>query len=54
MENTIPVRIYDFLKGHPPFHLFDKNTLLDLAAQAIVQYRPKGELVFNRELCPAD
>ncbi|HRK83486.1 MAG TPA: DUF294 nucleotidyltransferase-like domain-containing protein [Saprospiraceae bacterium] len=52
MENTIPVRIYDFLKGHPPFHLFDKNTLLDLAAQAIVQYRPKGELVFQQGAMP--
>lgn len=52
MENTIPVRIYDFLKGHPPFQLFDKNTLLSLSGQAIVQYRPKGEVIFQQGTMP--
>jgi CBS domain-containing protein len=52
MDNTIPVRIYDFLKGHPPFNLFDRATLLSLASQAIVQYRPKSEVIFQQGTMP--
>ncbi len=48
MENTIPVRIADFLKEHPPFHFFDRKRLLELAERAVVQYRPKGEVIFRQ------
>lgn len=48
MENTIPVRISDFLKEHPPFHLFERKRLATIAEQAVVQYRPKGEVIFKQ------
>ncbi len=52
MENTIPVRIADFLKEHPPFHFFDRKRLLELAGCAVVQYRPKGEVIFRQGEMP--
>lgn len=52
MENTIPVRISDFLKEHPPFQLFERKRLATIAEQAVVQYRPKGELIFKQGEMP--
>lgn len=48
MENTIPLRIYDFLKAHPPFQFFEKEQLLELAEQVVIQYRPQGEVLFRQ------
>jgi len=46
MENTIPLRISDFLKNYPPFHLLDAPALLTLSQGAQVQYKPEGERIF--------
>ncbi|HKK78597.1 MAG TPA: DUF294 nucleotidyltransferase-like domain-containing protein [Phaeodactylibacter sp.] len=48
MENTIPRRIFDFLKDYPPFSLLPRDTLAAVAAEVKVQYFQEGELVFNQ------
>ncbi|MCB0571818.1 MAG: CBS domain-containing protein [Phaeodactylibacter sp.] len=48
MENTIPHRVYDFLKNFPPFNLLGREVLLKIAGQAIVLYRRPEELVFRQ------
>lgn len=45
MENTIATRIYDFLKGYPPFDLLGKSQLMALAERAIVQYCTPDEVI---------
>jgi CBS domain-containing protein len=47
-ENTIAVRIYDFLKDYPPFNLVEKKQLLDVASKVTVQYVPSGTIVFRQ------
>ncbi len=47
MENTIGVRIADFLKSFPPFQLLDKEALIHLAAQVVVRYCQSGEIIFQ-------
>ena len=47
-ENTIGVRIYDFLKEYPPFNLVEKQDLLQLANKVTVQYVPSGTIIFRQ------
>lgn len=48
MENTIPRRIFDFLKDYPPFSLLPRDTLAAVAAEVKVQYFQEGGLVFKQ------
>ena len=52
MDNTIPRRIYDFLKDFPPFNLLDKEVLLLLCERVLVQYRRPEEVVFQQGDAP--
>jgi CBS domain-containing protein len=52
MENTIPRRVYDFLKDYPPFDLLDREQLMALCGQALVQYRRPGEAIFSQGAPP--
>lgn len=48
MENTIAVRIYDFLKDYPPFSLLSRETLLRVSERVVVQYRQPNEVLFQQ------
>ena len=52
MENTIPRRIYDFLKEFPPFNLLDPGLLLRVSERILVQYRQPDEVIFNQGDAP--
>lgn len=52
MANTIAKRIYDFLKGFPPFNLLPVAQLEQIAQGVVVQYRRPGEVVFYRGEVP--
>ena len=44
--NTIAERIYDFLKGFPPFNLLPREQLLAISAAVDVIYLEKDASVF--------
>ncbi|MCG8326472.1 MAG: DUF294 nucleotidyltransferase-like domain-containing protein [Chitinophagales bacterium] len=48
MENTIPRRIYEFLKYYPPFSLLEEKTLMKVAERVVVQYKRPDEHIFNQ------
>lgn len=52
MNNTIPRRIYDFLKDFPPFNLLGKEVLLQLCERVLVQYRRPEEVIFQQGDAP--
>ncbi|MEN0005219.1 MAG: DUF294 nucleotidyltransferase-like domain-containing protein [Bacteroidota bacterium] len=52
MENTISVRIYDFLKHYPPFSLIDEETLMRIAQRVLVKYSPPDSYVFKQGEAP--
>jgi len=52
MENTIARRIYDFLKGYPPFNMMEPEGLMRLARGATVQYGKPGMVLFRRDDLP--
>jgi CBS domain-containing protein len=54
MENTIPRRVYDFLKEYPPFNLLDQEQLLQLAERVLVQYRRVDEAIFVQGAPPGE
>ncbi len=48
MQNTIPQRIFDFLKAYPPFSLMDEEDLMRVSAKVVVQYKKVGEVIFRQ------
>jgi CBS domain-containing protein len=52
MENTIPSRIFDFLKQYPPFSLMPEDTLLGLCETVVVRYVQPSEVVFRQGAGP--
>lgn len=48
MENTIPRRIYDFLKEFPPFNMLSPELLMRVSERILVQYRQPGEDIFRQ------
>jgi len=48
MENTIPRRIYDFLKEFPPFNLLGRELLMRISGRVLVQYRQPDESIFRQ------
>jgi CBS domain-containing protein len=48
MQNTIPRRIFDFLKDMPPFTLMDAGRLMRISEQVVVQYKKNGEIIFRQ------
>ena len=47
--NTISERIYDFLKGFPPFDSIQPNELRELSKQVVVVYLDEGETLFKEK-----
>lgn len=45
--NTIAERIYDYLKGFPPFNLLDKEQLLSVSKSVDVIYLENNQLLFE-------
>lgn len=54
MENTIVLRVFDFLSGYPPFSLLERATLLKICEKVVVQYRRTGEVIFEQGAPPVD
>lgn len=54
MENTISVRIFDFLKNHPPFNFLEQGDLLAIAEKVQVQYFTDDEVIFKQGEPPVD
>ncbi|MCO6476292.1 MAG: CBS domain-containing protein [Phaeodactylibacter sp.] len=52
MENTIPRRIYDFLKEFPPFNLLGREVLMRISENILVQYRQPDEVIFRQGDAP--
>ncbi len=52
MENTIPRRVYDFLKDYPPFGLLEKKLLMQVSERVLVQYRQPKEAIFKQGDAP--
>jgi CBS domain-containing protein len=48
MDNTIPRRIYDFLKNYPPFNLLPKDQLLQIAARILIRYHQVDDYIFRQ------
>ena len=48
MENTIAVRIFDFLKNHPPFNFIEPSELLGISEKIEVQYFTDDEIIFKQ------
>ncbi|MCB0559796.1 MAG: CBS domain-containing protein [Lewinellaceae bacterium] len=48
MENTIPRRVYDFLKEFPPFNLLGRDLLMRISERVLVQYRQPGDIIFRQ------
>ena len=48
MNNTIAVRVYDFLKNYPPFSMVEKERLVHVAEKVIIQYFEPGQLIFEQ------
>lgn len=53
MENTIPTRIYGFLKQYPPFTLMQKADVIRLSEQVVIHYLKAGETIFKQGENPA-
>ena len=45
--NTIAERIFDFLKGFPPFTMLTKEQLMSVSEAVEVEYFKKGDTVFK-------
>ena len=52
MENTIPRRVYDFLKEFPPFNLLSPDMLMRISERVLVQYRQPDEVIFQQGDAP--
>lgn len=48
MKNSIAERVYDFLKGFPPFNLLSKDKLLEISREINIIYLEKGKILFNQ------
>ncbi len=46
LNNTISLRVFDFLKNFPPFHILKESELLALSLTAEVLYFDEGETIF--------
>lgn len=53
-SNTIPVRVADFLKEHPPFSLLSRADNRAIAERVIVQYCATGQTIFEQGSAPLD
>lgn len=48
MANVIARRVFDFLREYPPFNLLEEEVLSRVAERVVVQYRQKGETIYER------
>lgn len=48
MDNIIPRRVYDFLKGYPPFNLLSEPLLMQVCEQVLVRYCKPDEVLFRQ------
>lgn len=49
MNNTIAMRVYDFLKNYPPFTLMGKDKLMNVAEKVIIQYYEPQQYIFEQD-----
>ena len=49
MNNTIAVRVADFLKAYPPFDILNSAQLLEIASQVRVLYYEKGKYIYQQQ-----
>ena len=54
MNNTIAVRVFDFLKNYPPFNMVEKDRLLWVAEKVVIQYYEPQQFVFEQDAEPSD
>ena len=54
MNNTIALRIYDFLKNYPPFSLVEKERLLKVAEKIVIQYYEPQQFIFEQDSPASD
>lgn len=52
MNNTIPTRIFGFLRKHPPFSYLQEADLMPLCEHAIVKYYRPEEVIFREGEMP--
>jgi CBS domain-containing protein len=48
MNNTISLRIFDFLKNYPPFNILEKGQLELLSSKVLVQHFEENQFVFKQ------
>jgi CBS domain-containing protein len=48
MENTIPRRIYDFLRAFPPFNLLDEDIMMRVSERVLVKYLKVEDTLFHQ------
>jgi len=53
-NNTIALRVYDFLKHYPPFSLIEKERLLAVAKKISIQYYEPHQYIFQQDTPMAD
>ncbi len=49
MNNTISIRVYDFLKIYPPFSLVQKERLMKVAEKIVIQYYEPQQYIFEQD-----
>lgn len=49
MRNSIADRVYDFLKGYPPFNILKPDGLLQIASEVTILYLEKGDTLFKKD-----
>ena len=49
MKNSIAERVFDFIKGFPPFDLLSDKNLMEIATQVNIIYLEKGESIFKKD-----
>ena len=54
MNNTIAIRVYDFLKNYPPFSLVEKERLLKVAEKIVIQYYEPQQFIFEQDSPASD
>jgi CBS domain-containing protein len=54
MNNTIAIRVYDFLKNYPPFTLVEKGRLMNVAEKIVIQYYEPQQYIFEQDSAISD
>ena len=52
--NTIVHRVFEFMKGFPPFSLMNEQKLMEIAGKVKISYVDRGQLIFKENDPPED